>query len=114
MYAWKRRRASLMPAVALATLSAMIAIPALSQARLFAAGPQQRAGVTVHHGDSLWSIADRSRYGRPHHGGQRAEERRRGPRRETRNSALALSRAARQYDAVPAMVRQEVQTFGQP
>jgi hypothetical protein len=59
MYSYKRNRISLMPALALATLSALVAIPALSQARLFAAGPQHLLTVTVRPGDSLWSIADR-------------------------------------------------------
>jgi hypothetical protein len=59
MYSYKRKRISLMPAVALATLSALIAIPALSQARLFAAGPQRTVSVTVRPGENLWTIADR-------------------------------------------------------
>jgi predicted Zn-dependent protease len=59
MYSPKRKRMTLMPAVALATLSALIAIPALSQSRLYAAAPVHVAHVTVQHGDNLWSIADR-------------------------------------------------------
>ena len=59
MYSYKRKRISLMPAVALATLSALVAIPALSQARLFAAGPQHTSVVTVRPGENLWTIADR-------------------------------------------------------
>jgi predicted Zn-dependent protease len=59
MYWPKRKRISLMPAIALAALSALIAIPALSQSRLYAAGPEHFATVTVRHGDSLWTIADR-------------------------------------------------------
>jgi predicted Zn-dependent protease len=43
----KRKRVSLMPAIA-----------ALSQARIYAAGPQHFASVTVHPGDNLWTIAD--------------------------------------------------------
>jgi nucleoid-associated protein YgaU len=50
---------TLMPAVALATLSALIAIPALSQSRLYAAAPVHVSHVTVRQGDNLWSIADR-------------------------------------------------------
>jgi predicted Zn-dependent protease len=50
---------TLMPAVALATLSALVAIPALSQSRLYAAAPIHVATVTVHAGDNLWTIADR-------------------------------------------------------
>jgi hypothetical protein len=54
-----RRRMSLMPAVAMAALSALIAIPALSQSRLYAAAPEHFSAVTVRAGESLWSIADR-------------------------------------------------------
>jgi predicted Zn-dependent protease len=59
MYSPKRKRITLMPAVALAALSALIAIPALSQSRLYAASPQHFSKVTVERGDSLWTIADR-------------------------------------------------------
>jgi predicted Zn-dependent protease len=54
-----KRKITLMPAVALATLSALVAIPALSQSRLYAAAPIHVATVTVRPGDSLWTIADR-------------------------------------------------------
>ncbi|MBD5634884.1 MAG: LysM peptidoglycan-binding domain-containing protein [Candidatus Eremiobacteraeota bacterium] len=50
---------TLMPAVALATLGALVAIPALSQSRLYAAAPVHFTQVTVRHGEDLWSIADR-------------------------------------------------------
>jgi nucleoid-associated protein YgaU len=59
MLQWKRKKISLMPAITLAVLSALIAIPALSQSRLYAAGPEHFASVTVRHGDNLWAIADR-------------------------------------------------------
>jgi nucleoid-associated protein YgaU len=59
MLQWKRKKISLMPAIALAALSALIALPALSQSRLYAAGPEHFANVSVRHGDNLWSIADR-------------------------------------------------------
>jgi len=59
MYSPKRKRITLMPAVALAALSALVAIPALSQSRLYAAAPQHFANVTVQHGENLWTIADR-------------------------------------------------------
>jgi predicted Zn-dependent protease len=59
MYSPKRKRITLMPAVALAALSALIAIPALSQSRLYAASPEHFAKVTVQRGESLWTIADR-------------------------------------------------------
>jgi Tfp pilus assembly protein FimV len=59
MYSPKRKRITLMPAVALAALSALVAIPALSQARLYAASPEHFAKVTVQRGDNLWTIADK-------------------------------------------------------
>jgi predicted Zn-dependent protease len=59
MYSPKRKRVTLMPAVALAALSALIAIPALSQARLYAAAPEHFARVTIAPGDNLWALADR-------------------------------------------------------
>ncbi len=59
MYSPKRKRITLMPAVALAALGALVAIPALSQSRLYAAAPARFAHVTVRNGDNLWTIADR-------------------------------------------------------
>ena len=59
MYSPKRKRITLMPAVALAALSALITVPALSQARLYAAAPEHFTRVTVAPGDSLWALADR-------------------------------------------------------
>ena len=59
MYAYKRKRIDLMPAVALAALAAIVAIPALSQSRLYAASPAHATSVIVHRGESLWTIADR-------------------------------------------------------
>ncbi len=58
MYAWKRKRTTLTPALALVGLGALIALPVLSQSRLYAAAPARFASVTVSRGDSLWSIAD--------------------------------------------------------
>jgi LysM repeat protein len=55
----RRKRITLMPAVALAGLSAIVAIPALSQSRLYAAAPQHVSVITVARGENLWSIADR-------------------------------------------------------
>ena len=46
-----------MPAIALAALGLMVALPTLSSTRLYAAGAQRYATVTVHPGDTLWSIA---------------------------------------------------------
>ncbi len=59
MYSPNRKRMTLMPAVAMAALGALVAIPALSQSRIYAAGPQHFATVTVMRGQNLWSIADR-------------------------------------------------------
>ncbi len=52
-----RKRMSLMPAVALAALSALVAVPTLSMGRLHAAPVARYAQVTVQSGDTLWSIA---------------------------------------------------------
>ncbi|HYL28113.1 MAG TPA: LysM peptidoglycan-binding domain-containing protein [Candidatus Nitrosotalea sp.] len=46
-----------MPAIALAALGLMVALPTLSSVRLYAATTQHYASVTVQPGDSLWSIA---------------------------------------------------------
>lgn len=54
----ERRRPTLMPAVALAALGALITIPTLSNARLYAAPPERFETVTVHRGDTLWTIAE--------------------------------------------------------
>ena len=59
MYSPKRKRFTLMPAIALAALGGLVAIPALSQSRLYAAAPERFATVTVTAGQNLWSIADR-------------------------------------------------------
>lgn len=46
-----------MPAIALAGLALMVALPTLSSMRLYAATAQQYVTVTVQPGDTLWSIA---------------------------------------------------------
>jgi LysM repeat protein len=53
----RRKRFTLMPAIALAALGLMVALPTLSSVRLYAATTQRYATVTVHPGDTLWSIA---------------------------------------------------------
>ena len=53
----RRRRFTLMPAIALVGLSLMVALPTLSSVRLYAASAQHYATVTVHSGDTLWAIA---------------------------------------------------------
>ena len=54
---YRRRKLTLMPAIALAALSLMVVLPALSSTRLYAASAPRYAVVTVHPGDTLWSIA---------------------------------------------------------
>lgn len=53
----RRKRLTLMPVIALGILSLMVALPALSSTRLYAAGTRSYSVVTVRPGDSLWSIA---------------------------------------------------------
>jgi predicted Zn-dependent protease len=54
---YKRKKVTLMPVIALAALSLMVVLPTLSSTRLYAASAQRYAIVTVHPGDTLWSIA---------------------------------------------------------
>ena len=53
----RRKRFNLMPAITLAALSLMVAVPTLSSTRLYAATHQRYATLTVKPGDTLWSIA---------------------------------------------------------
>jgi len=53
----KRRRFTLMPAIALAALSLSVTVPVLSGMHLYAASAQRYATVTVRPGDTLWNIA---------------------------------------------------------
>lgn len=53
----RRKRFTLMPAIALAGLGLMVALPTLSGMRLYAATAQRYVSVTVAPGDTLWSIA---------------------------------------------------------
>jgi Tfp pilus assembly protein FimV len=46
-----------MPAITLAALSLMVALPTLSSMHLYAASAQRYATVVVRPGDTLWSIA---------------------------------------------------------
>ena len=52
-----RKKVTLMPAISLAGLALMMAMTTLSSTRLYAATPQHYSVVTVHPGDTLWSIA---------------------------------------------------------
>lgn len=53
----RRKKFTLMPAIALAALGLMVALPMLSSVRLYAATAQHYAVVTVRPGDTLWAIA---------------------------------------------------------
>jgi nucleoid-associated protein YgaU len=53
----RRKRFTLMPAIALAALGVMVAVPMLSSVQLYAATTQHYATVTVRPGDTLWGIA---------------------------------------------------------
>jgi predicted Zn-dependent protease len=57
MMSRKRKRFTLMPAVALVGLSALVTVPVLSSSHLYAAAPERLTTVTVRPGDSLWSLA---------------------------------------------------------
>jgi predicted Zn-dependent protease len=54
---YRRKKVTLMPLIALAALSLMVVLPTLSSSRLYAASAPRYAVVTVHPGDTLWSIA---------------------------------------------------------
>ncbi|HEV3092187.1 MAG TPA: LysM peptidoglycan-binding domain-containing protein [Candidatus Cybelea sp.] len=53
----RRKRFTLMPAIAVTALALMVALPMLSGVRLYAASAQRYASVTVQPGDTLWGIA---------------------------------------------------------
>jgi LysM repeat protein len=53
-----RKRFTLMPLIAIAGLSLVVTLPALSATQLHAAKPVTYANVTVKSGDSLWNLAD--------------------------------------------------------
>lgn len=57
MTGYRRKKLTLMPLIALSTLSLMVTLPALSAMRLYAASPTQFSSVTVRPGDNLWAIA---------------------------------------------------------
>jgi LysM repeat protein len=52
-----RKRFTLMPLIAIAGLSLVVTLPALSATQLHAAKPVTFTTVTVKSGDSLWAIA---------------------------------------------------------
>ena len=53
----RRKQFTLMPAIALAALGVMVALPMLSSVRLYAASAEHYATVTVQPGDTLWGLA---------------------------------------------------------
>ena len=53
----RRKRFTLMPAIALAALGVIVALPTLSSVRLYAATAPHYATVTVRPGDTLWGLA---------------------------------------------------------
>jgi predicted Zn-dependent protease len=55
----RRKRFTLMPAVALIGLSALVSVPLLSSSHLYAASPVRLTTVTVRSGDTLWTLAER-------------------------------------------------------
>jgi LysM repeat protein len=54
-----RKRFTLMPLIAIAGLSLVVTLPALSATQLHAAKPVTFTTVTVKSGDSLWTIASK-------------------------------------------------------
>jgi predicted Zn-dependent protease len=57
MRSLRRKRFTLMPAVALVGLSALVSVPVLSSSHLYAAAPERYTSVVVRSGDTLWSLA---------------------------------------------------------
>ena len=57
MLATRKTRFTLMPLIALGTLSLAVSIPTLATGHLYAASPQRYETVVVKPGDSLWALA---------------------------------------------------------
>jgi len=53
----RKSRFTLMPLIALGTLSLAVSVPTLATGRLYAAAPQRYQVVTIQPGDNLWTIA---------------------------------------------------------
>jgi LysM repeat protein len=53
-----RKRFTLMPLIAIAGLSLVVTLPALSATQLHAAKPVTYTTITVKSGDSLWNLAN--------------------------------------------------------
>jgi hypothetical protein len=58
MYVRRRARFTLMPLVALGSLSLAVTVPVLSAATIHAAAPIHYATVVVKPGDNVWSLAE--------------------------------------------------------
>lgn len=58
MYGYRRKKFTLMPLIALAALSVVVTVPALSATTLHAATVVRYATVTVKPGDNLWKLAE--------------------------------------------------------
>jgi predicted Zn-dependent protease len=56
MFATRKTRFTLMPLIALGSLSLAVSIPTLANGHLYAASPQRYETVTVHPGDNLWTL----------------------------------------------------------
>ena len=85
-----------MPAIALASLALMVALPTLSSVRLYAATAQHYATVTVRPGDTLWAIAAAHagssadvQVGRPHRRRQPPKDRQHPTGPTAKNSPIA-------------------------
>ena len=57
MFAIRRKRFTLMPLIALGSLSLAVSIPTLASGHLYAASPQRYETVVVKSGDDLWTLA---------------------------------------------------------
>ncbi len=53
----RRKRFTLMPLIALASLSLAVSLPTLASGHLYAASPQRYTTVIVKPGDDLWTLA---------------------------------------------------------
>jgi predicted Zn-dependent protease len=56
MLGYRRRRFTLMPLIALGSLSLAVSVPTLANGHLYAASPQRYETVVVKPGDSLWTL----------------------------------------------------------
>jgi predicted Zn-dependent protease len=57
MFVTRRRRFTLMPLIALGSLSLAVSVPTLASGHLYAASPQHYQTVVVKAGDDLWTLA---------------------------------------------------------